>query len=76
MLFDENIDTYEKTISSVQTIVHEQAHQWFGNLVTPTWWTYTWMKEGFATLFHSFAVDLVSKFIDCTCDFLPKIELS
>lgn len=37
MVFDENIDVFEKTITSVQTIAHEQAHQWFGNLVTPTY---------------------------------------
>lgn len=37
MVFDENVDVFEKTITSVQTIAHEQAHQWYGNLVTPTY---------------------------------------
>lgn len=62
-LYDENVDFFTRAIEAVQTISHELAHQWFGNLVTPQWWTYLWMKEGFASFFEVLGIDLVS-FID------------
>jgi len=40
-----------------EVTAHEIAHQWFGNLVTPSDWKYLWLNESFATYFGYGVVD-------------------
>ena len=62
--FRENLLLYYPDITSTsgqericEVIAHEIAHQWFGNLVTPTDWKYLWLNESFATYFGFGVVD-------------------
>lgn len=42
---------YWTIINRDRMILHEMAHMWLGNIVTPTQWSDLWLKEATAEYF-------------------------
>ena len=47
MVFRSKVTDFER-MWRAQTILHEMAHMWFGDLVTMSWWDDLWLNETFA----------------------------
>ena len=51
------------------TILHEMAHMWFGDLVTMRWWDDLWLKESFADYMGTHASAAATRFTDAWARF-------
>lgn len=74
LLYDESSssDAAQQGVASV--IVHELTHMWFGNMITPEWWSYLWLSEAFARYFQYFATAQVIVSYTCYITFTTKMK--
>ncbi|MCI4339220.1 MAG: M1 family metallopeptidase [Thermoplasmata archaeon] len=71
LLVDERSSSFTRR-EVFETIAHEVAHMWFGNLVTLTDWTDIWLNESLASFLETKISHLVDPSLDSQSDFFLR----
>jgi aminopeptidase N len=60
---------------AADTLLHEMAHMWFGDLVTMRWWDDLWLNEAFASFAATWAMDAIDPDVAAWAVFAATDEL-
>ncbi|XP_071646519.1 aminopeptidase N-like [Temnothorax longispinosus] len=58
IIYDEKLDSIAWKFEVARTVTRKMVHQFFGNLVGESWWSYLWLNEGIASFL---AMEIVKK---------------
>ncbi|KAL0111093.1 hypothetical protein PUN28_012805 [Cardiocondyla obscurior] len=61
ILYDEENSPIDALYRIADNIIRQSSHQWFSNVVSPTWWTDTWINEGLAEYLKYYVTDKIYK---------------
>jgi aminopeptidase N len=67
--------TETQRMGRAEVLLHELAHQWFGDLVTMEWWNDVWLNESFATYMAYLGLERVTDFAQGWQDFQANMKL-
>lgn len=72
--YNEETDRLLHKLRVAVTAAHEMAHQWFGNVVSPLWWSHVWLNEGFASFFEELILNEIFKEWQIMDFFVVKVQ--
>ncbi|KAL6260350.1 hypothetical protein P5V15_007881 [Pogonomyrmex californicus] len=75
LMYNNNTDPTFRRTGIASLVAHELVHQWFGNLVTPSWWSDLWLSEGFAVFLERYLLDKIFDWRKMEFFVLQKLHL-